>query len=380
MSELSNAVLPKDTAAPGLIGTRPAFASPRLLPPHVADRTIRTYTPPPLGSADWRLCNRLLARRPRVEVRVDGQIASLGLSMPGPVAADLTWLGLGLDGHPGLIGLPASALSLLADGLGVGPMAETELLALLVEASLAPWFDAIEALPGSQRLTLTGDLPGATTDWPHVTAMIRVPGISATLALALCLSPPAATALASALDKMAPPVRPAGLTVLGRVQLARVSIALGSLRHLAPGDLVVLGPDSLSDHLTLCVRSRLAAPAKRTGGTIELTGALSPVPPMEGAGMTTDPATPPVTALPLPSAEISLPVDVDLGTVELRLSDLDGLAAGQVLDLAPQRGDRVTLRSAGRIIAMGELVSLGGTLGVRLTEVAPMTAPEPSET
>ena len=62
------------------------------------------------------------------------------------------------------------------------------------------------------------------------------------------------------------------------------------------------------------------------------------------------------------------PVEVvaEIGRFTLRGDELAGLLAGGVLSLGPRRTDAIQLRVGGQPWAVGELVSVGDELGVRL--------------
>jgi type III secretion system YscQ/HrcQ family protein len=65
----------------------------------------------------------------------------------------------------------------------------------------------------------------------------------------------------------------------------------------------------------------------------------------------------------------SLPIrmHVVLGQTELSLADLNGLAAGSIIELGRSKNDPVYLAANGKLIGDGELVEVEGKLGVRIT-------------
>lgn len=73
-------------------------------------------------------------------------------------------------------------------------------------------------------------------------------------------------------------------------------------------------------------------------------------------------------------ANLELPVQVELGRVEVAIQELLELAPGSVLELDKAVGEPVEVYIAGKLIAKGEIVVvLGDRLGVRITElVKPM--------
>jgi flagellar motor switch protein FliN/FliY len=69
-------------------------------------------------------------------------------------------------------------------------------------------------------------------------------------------------------------------------------------------------------------------------------------------------------------SSLELPVQVELGRVEVSLQELLELTPGSVLELDKAVGEPVDIYVAGRLIAKGEVVVvLGERLGVRITEL-----------
>jgi flagellar motor switch protein FliN/FliY len=69
------------------------------------------------------------------------------------------------------------------------------------------------------------------------------------------------------------------------------------------------------------------------------------------------------------AAALQVPVTVRVGETELALSEVAGLAPGSVVELNRRVGEAVDVLVAGVLVARGELVSVEGRLGVRITEV-----------
>jgi flagellar motor switch protein FliN/FliY len=67
--------------------------------------------------------------------------------------------------------------------------------------------------------------------------------------------------------------------------------------------------------------------------------------------------------------EVPVLVEVRLGAVTMPIAALTRLAQGQVLTLAQPVGSPVEVLAGGRVLALGELVSVEGRVGVRLTQV-----------
>ena len=74
-----------------------------------------------------------------------------------------------------------------------------------------------------------------------------------------------------------------------------------------------------------------------------------------------------------PSEFDALPMrlDFDLGHVDISLAKLRTLAPGYAFDLGAAPENAVTIRVSGREVGRGELVEIGGRLGVRINELVP---------
>lgn len=69
------------------------------------------------------------------------------------------------------------------------------------------------------------------------------------------------------------------------------------------------------------------------------------------------------------AAALRVPLTVRVGVTEMPLSEVAALAPGSVVELNKRVGDVVDILVAGTLVARGELVSVEGQLGVRITEV-----------
>lgn len=79
------------------------------------------------------------------------------------------------------------------------------------------------------------------------------------------------------------------------------------------------------------------------------------------------------TALP-PSAldlvgDIPVRLSVEVGSVAIPLVDLLGLGEASVVELDRQADELLDVMANGKLIARGEIVTLGTRLGIRLVEV-----------
>jgi len=81
------------------------------------------------------------------------------------------------------------------------------------------------------------------------------------------------------------------------------------------------------------------------------------------------PATNPPAAAPTAPLDVPVTLTVELGRVNLTLSQLADLKPGDVVELARNSRAPVELTSNGRLVARGELILIDTDLGVRVTSV-----------
>lgn len=154
------------------------------------------------------------------------------------------------------------------------------------------------------------------------------------------------------------------------------------LRELGVGDVILLGSRSLATS-TLRFFAHTGAPsldarhawlASASAGGISITRPLSAA---ELRNLTMTESEPEPIAddsAEVPEADVrdTVPVRVDLllDTITLTLAELSAITAGQTLELhQPVEGMHVELRANGAVFGSGELVSLGETLGVKVTRI-----------
>lgn len=175
-------------------------------------------------------------------------------------------------------------------------------------------------------------------------------------------------------------VEPDDIPLPCRLLLPITDLTAGTLRELVAGDVVLLGPRSIvTATLRLCagtgqpaLDARYAWLAAAADGGISITRPLSAAE-FRNLTMNESPEAPAAD-----SGEGStdfrdaIPVRVDLllDTLTLSLGELGRVGAGQILELRqPVEGARVELRANGKVFGSGELVSLGETLGVKVTRI-----------
>lgn len=87
------------------------------------------------------------------------------------------------------------------------------------------------------------------------------------------------------------------------------------------------------------------------------------------------PATPDVQPAHLPVVDqfldLELPLSVVIGRCPMQIQEVLKLASGSVVELDRTVNDRVELFVHGKLVARGEVVSVNGNYGVRVTDVIP---------
>ncbi len=68
-------------------------------------------------------------------------------------------------------------------------------------------------------------------------------------------------------------------------------------------------------------------------------------------------------------AGVSLRVSVEVGSTSISLADVMNLGEGSVLELDRQANDPLDIFANGTLIAKGEVVTVDGRYGIRVTEV-----------
>lgn len=165
-----------------------------------------------------------------------------------------------------------------------------------------------------------------------------------------------------------------------RLLLPIPDLTAATLRELVENDVILLGSRSIvTATLRLCagtgqsaLDARYAWLAAAVDGGISITRPLSAAE-FRNLSMNESPETPAVDAGDGTSdVRDTIPVRVDLllDTLRLSLGELGRIGAGQILELRqPVEGARVELRANGKVFGSGELVSLGETLGVKVTRI-----------
>ncbi len=210
----------------------------------------------------------------------------------------------------------------------------------VVELAVLGALDALAAEPGIEeslapRLAARGSVPSRPV---AISISVEVAGLRGR---ALLLLPDAA------LRALSRPAGPASLlldaTVHGSLRSGGASLDPGEADALAPGDVILLDDppgEAASLHLP---------------GGAEIRGRID--------GDALD-----VASMELPEDAPAPPVllDVELASVTLSVRDLARVSPGAVVPLGVDRSGRVVLRIGQRPVATGELVDVGGAVGVRI--------------
>lgn len=91
--------------------------------------------------------------------------------------------------------------------------------------------------------------------------------------------------------------------------------------------------------------------------------------------MTTPEADSPATDLSEAVLDAPLVVRVEVGSVSMKAREWAALRPGDVIETGRRIAEPVRLRAGGQVLAHGELVTIEGELGVRITEIGPGVEP-----
>lgn len=161
-----------------------------------------------------------------------------------------------------------------------------------------------------------------------------------------------------------------------RILLGSRTLPVSRLRNLQAGDVLLLGlhnppMSSFSGWLSWGERGpgELSAPVLLSGLTMSLNSPPAPGG-ITGADAGSDVIASTGAAL---LAQLDLPIGIELSGPLLRLADIADLKAGDVLELPiPIEQAHVRLTVARQALGLGELVAIGGRLGVRILRLDPV--------
>jgi flagellar motor switch protein FliN/FliY len=69
-------------------------------------------------------------------------------------------------------------------------------------------------------------------------------------------------------------------------------------------------------------------------------------------------------------ADIPVRMSVEVGSTQLRLSEVLGLAEGSVVELDRQADELLDIMVNGTLVARGEIVTVNGRYGIRVADIA----------
>jgi type III secretion system YscQ/HrcQ family protein len=271
-------------------------------------------------------------------------------------------------------------------GLGRDYEMPESLVAPVLEASAASWIARLEKAAGIElavrRMTVVDSAV------PAAAICFTLPTLPEGNVVAI--RPPETFAL----PKLRAPAWTDGAQLRVKLPLvaAEVGVTVHEVEQLGLGDVVLVPALSSKDltHVNLAISPGTAIIGRidrskviierlgRSMSTSDAAAGAKPAPaPKPGAA-----AAPPAAKEPVvPAAEIeTLPLKIvfDLGDVEMTLAELKSLVPGQSIDLAREPGSAVRLTVNGVRIGAGEIVEIGGRLGVRITELAARNEPSAS--
>lgn len=168
-----------------------------------------------------------------------------------------------------------------------------------------------------------------------------------------------------------PPLRQAlpVLPLILTLERGAVLLRTGDVHRLRLGD-VILPHDALTmDTVHLCLADRWRARGRCAANQITLASALLDIKEasMDRDNMATSPQEPTVDDAGVD--ELLLKVTFEVGRVELTLGELRSLGPGYVFTLTSDPRQSVDLCVGGRRIGKGELVEVGGQLGVKVVRL-----------
>ncbi len=276
-------------------------------------------------------------------------------------------IGLVLDfgGSPLSIGLKNwPILSLNEAGLEVADLAllPSPIATALLEAALGPWLEGLSrvcsATVGLSQLELSGlsPTPGERLEFAIVHQSTGLPWADGCVFISDALLEAVANLWAQVPQEKQEsfPDLPFQL----RVEAGRQTLTYTEFQSLKQNDIIfaneALSPEKGSFILSLAGRPMFTAEA--SGPSITLKKAMSPdTPSLAGQSTALD----------------DLPIDLQfsLGEKQVTLQTLRSLKAGYTFELDQAPNGPVSLYVGNRMVAQGELVDVGGKLGVRLTAI-----------
>jgi type III secretion protein Q len=164
----------------------------------------------------------------------------------------------------------------------------------------------------------------------------------------------------------------AKVRLVGRLLLLRRCLSVATLQTLRRGDVVLLGPDtaySSSTHVLQfgagkTMQARTDVDFSQQKVTVTAEPRLADEDAIAASSVESQ-------ALPESMAELMLPIAFEIETAALSLRELASMRPGYVIELAvPLMEATVRLVCHGQAIGTGQLVAIGGQLGVRIHRIS----------
>lgn len=296
-----------------------------------------------------------------------------------PPSQPLT-IGLTIGEAPATLEISQDALAVLTEHLSLRrplEMCPPELRALWLEYALLEWIEPLEAQLG-RSLRLHGDSTTATDSLP-IRLPLRLETGGMSYALSLSLTDTTAQALLPLLDTHCPPSPKPCPAVPWPLQwiAGHQDLSLAELRHLAPGDVVML--EKPAQGMAVVIGGWLLAdvdfhhdgvrllspPYVHTRGDFNMAQSSSDANANRNTSKTARSS--------VDDAQLDrLPVRLvcEFGRLELSLGELRELDQGSVLPLSRPTEDAVDIVVNGRRMGRGRLIEVGDGLGVQIVRLA----------
>jgi type III secretion protein Q len=349
---------------------------------HAVVRTnVGRLCPPLVASSHVHVLNAFYRRRRPFSVTIGDRKATIASAWPPADrhAPACRYVTLTIDGEKGGLLLPRSLLDILITGVDPDLSLDRlrpEYAAIVVEYALTETLDAIEASFGWKLALISIGPPLDTPEKdepPTLSFVLAIEGLGAsTCDLRLPLSQ--AIKVAPYLDRHAGIEQAClDLPVVACLRVAAATLTFEETRSLSPGDVVLVDAHCRPNGTALAViAGHLVAPVELTpaGGRLAIA-------PMRGRGtpwewsMEDNAQDAAKSSAPEAFDLDDLPVRLvfEVGRVELVLSEVRQLAPGTLLPLARPLDDAVDIVANGRRIGHGTIVSIGDSVGVRVTRL-----------
>lgn len=305
-------------------------------------------------------------------------LAPLGFELPGLAAildqvgeaatpAPLCSVAVLIGGRRCWLELPDTLIGILVDlvqpALSIAAL-DGEMLALMLELALLRPIEALEQRLGQEiRLVEVRDEVPPAAARLRLAARLTLGGSH--FATALALPRETARLVAERLDGPTLDAARFGLTVELACEIGRTSVALAALKRLGPGD-VIMPNEALRPpgRVVLTLAERWQASGTLTGRELTLKSGLQPVASHEEESAMSD--EDPSATLGRTFDDLPIRLVFEVGRIEMPLAELSALGPGQVLLLPGEPAAPIGILANGRRIGSGELVLIGGQVGVRV--------------